>query len=58
MPWTAADAQSHTKLANTPAKQATWAKVANSALDRGDGDASAIRQANSVIEKQSQRRWI
>ncbi len=56
MPWKASDAQSHTKLANTPAKQKQWASVANSALADCDGDvkeceASAIRQANSAIKK-------
>ncbi len=56
MPWTASDAQSHTKLANTPAKQKQWAKVANAALAGCDGEkdkceASAIQQANSVIKE-------
>jgi len=58
MPWKASDAQSHTKIANTPAKQKRWAAVANSALasckgDRKKCEASAIRQANSVIGKAS-----
>jgi len=57
MPWTAKDAEGHTKKANTPKKQKTWAKVANSALKRclaqdrsqEECEASAIRQANKVV---------
>ena len=59
MPWTAADAASHTKKADTPAKQKKWAAVANDALARcldDDGDqatceAAAIKQANAVAGK-------
>jgi len=61
MPWKASDAQSHTKLADTPAKQAQWAEIANDALERctskggevKECEASAIRQANSVVKKSS-----
>ena len=49
MPWSASDAISHTKKADTPAKRRRWAAVANSALKGGDSEASAIRQANAVI---------
>jgi len=60
MPWKASDAQSHTKLADTPAKQKRWAAIANSALAACKGDvkkceASAIRQANSVIKKTAKK---
>ena len=59
MPWTAADAKGHTGKADTAAKRKRWAEVANDALQRcldkgGNQDeceASAIRQANSVIAK-------
>ncbi len=59
MPWTASDAERHTRAANTPKKREQWASVANSALQRclDDGgekdqcEASAIRQANSVVAK-------
>lgn len=51
MPWTARDAYRHTKKASTPGAQSRWAKVANAALERGDDEASAIRQANAVIGK-------
>jgi hypothetical protein len=57
MPWKPSDAQSHTRAADTPKKQAQWAEVANSALSRcledgGEKDkceASAVRQANAVV---------
>jgi hypothetical protein len=51
MPWTAADAASHTKAADTDARRELWAKVANAALERGDSEASAIRQANAAVNK-------
>ena len=53
MPWTAADATSHTKEANTPKKKKTWAEVANKALEGGASEASAIKQANQVVADMS-----
>lgn len=51
MPWTARDAFSHTRKANTPALQARWATVANDALSKNKGDeAAAIRIANAAID--------
>lgn len=52
MPWTARDAYRHTKKAATPHLQSMWSKVANSALEQGRDEATAIREANSVIAKQ------
>jgi hypothetical protein len=49
MPWSAADASSHTKKADTPAKKKRWAAVANAALGSGSSEGSAVRQANAVI---------
>jgi hypothetical protein len=59
MPWVAADAQKHTKKADTPKKQQGWAKAANARLktcmaDGGDQDeceASAIKVANAAVSK-------
>jgi len=59
MPWTAKDAEKHTKKADTDKKRRQWASVANSALEscmkegksQKDCEASAIRQANSVISE-------
>ncbi len=49
MPWTARDAYRHTKKANTPHLQNQWSKVANSALEGGADEASAIKQANAAV---------
>lgn len=49
MPWTAKDAYSHTKKANTPALQAQWMTIANSHLQKTGDEASAIRIANDAI---------
>ncbi len=52
MPWTAADAKSHTKKADTPAKQKKWAKIANDALKEYDGDeGKAIAVANAAMDR-------
>ena len=59
MPWTAADAEGHTKKANTAAKQKEWAKVANNARaqcvkaggEPEECDGRAIRIANAAMEE-------
>jgi hypothetical protein len=53
MPWSARDAYSHTKQANTPSLQRQWAHVANSELEKHGDDARAIRAANSVVARGS-----
>lgn len=52
MPWTSKDAYRHTKKASTPQLQSMWSKVANSALESGRDEATAIREANAVVAKQ------
>jgi hypothetical protein len=52
MPWTPEDAGGKTKKANTPKRKRQWAHVANSALERGESDKSAIMQANGVLKKE------
>lgn len=49
MPWKASDATKHTKKADTPSKQAAWAKTANSVLKESGDEAKAIRIANSSV---------
>jgi hypothetical protein len=57
MPWTAKDADSHTKKADTPEKKKKWAAAANSAREKAlkdgksekEADAAAIRIANSSL---------
>lgn len=51
MPWTAKDAERHTKKATTPSEKKQWAKVANSVLKDGGSDSKAIRIANASIKK-------
>jgi hypothetical protein len=53
MPWTAADAQAHTRRAATPRLRRLWADVANAALARGDGDGDAIREANAAVAREA-----
>jgi uncharacterized protein YdaT len=54
MPWTAKDARSHTKKADTPKKKHQWAKVANAALKEYGGDEGrAVRVANAAVKKSS-----
>ena len=54
-PWAPSDATKHSKAADTPKKQQTWAKVANDALKRcqekgeGDCEGRAVRVANEAI---------
>jgi uncharacterized protein YdaT len=51
MPWTAEDAERHTKKADDLRRQRMWAEIANSVLsDTGDGG-RAIREANAAIAK-------
>jgi hypothetical protein len=51
MPWTAADAERHTHLADTPAKKRQWAHVANNVLQQTGDDARAIRAANAAVHE-------
>lgn len=51
MPWTAKDARRHTKKADTPARQKTWARVANDVLSRTGDEARAAKMANGVIKR-------
>lgn len=58
MPWRASDSKRHTKKADTPKKQKQWSSVANSALDSGDSEGSAVRQANGVVAKDGKKGWV
>lgn len=51
MPWSATDAPRHNKRADTPAKRALWAKVANEELARHGNDGRAIRAANAAVDR-------
>lgn len=56
MPWTAADAKGKTHKADTPAKQAAWAHVANSVLHKTGDEARAVREANAAVANIGKRR--
>lgn len=57
MPWTAADAQKHTGEADTPARQALWADIANRVLRKTGDEGRAISEANAVVAtKQTRKR--
>ena len=55
MPWNSGDATSHTKKADSLAKQRAWARIANSVLKQclkkgqGDCEGRAIRIANAAV---------
>jgi uncharacterized protein YdaT len=49
MPWTAEDAERHTKKADTPKRQRMWAEIANSVLAETGDEGRAIREANAAV---------
>lgn len=49
MPWTADDSYGKTHKANTPKRKRMWAHVADSVLERGGSEKSAIMQASGVV---------
>jgi uncharacterized protein YdaT len=54
MPWTMGSARQHTKAAKSPKQKRQWAHVANSMLERGSSEGSAIRAANAVVKRGKQ----
>lgn len=56
MPWTARDAQRHTKRAKTKLDQGRWASIANRVLRETGDEARAIRTANAVLAKRKGKR--
>ena len=54
MPWTADEAERHTRKATTSALQELWAKVANESLERTGDEGRAIREANAVVARQAE----
>lgn len=55
MPWTPKEATGFTKKAKSPKAKRQWAHVADSALARGESDATAIKEANGVVKRRRQR---
>jgi hypothetical protein len=54
MPWTADDAERHTRKATSWELKELWAKVANDALERTGNEGRAIREANAVVKRQAE----
>jgi hypothetical protein len=58
MPWSSADARRHTHKADTAAKAAAWAHVANATLRRTQDEGQAVREANAVVERIGKHRKV
>lgn len=54
MPWTADDAERHTRKATTSELRRLWAQVANECLERTGDEGRAIREANAVVARQAE----
>jgi uncharacterized protein YdaT len=51
VPWGKGDARRHTKKAKSDVRKRQFAHVANSMLERGASEGSAIRAANAAVKK-------
>ena len=54
MPWSANDAERHTRKATTSELRELWAKIANECLERTGDEGRAIREANSVVARRTE----
>jgi hypothetical protein len=55
MPWTPYGAERHTHKATTLELKQLWAKVANETLEHTGDEARAVREANAVVARQTER---
>ena len=55
MPFKPKDALSHTKKAKSKTAKRQFAHVANSMLERGASEASAIKAANAAVKKRKRK---
>lgn len=55
MPWDAKDASRHTKKAKSPKAKRQWSHVANSMLQRGYPEGTAIAAASGVVKKRKDK---
>ena len=55
MRWISNDAEKHTHKANASALKDLWAKVANESLEKTGDEGRAIREANAVVARQSDK---
>ena len=56
MPWGPSDAELKDKKANTPGKKKQWSAVANSVLARSGDEGRAVKTANGILKRASERR--
>jgi hypothetical protein len=55
MPWTAEDAERHTKKADNAKRQRMWAEIANSVLAETGDEGRAIREANAMVGRDHEK---
>jgi hypothetical protein len=55
MPWTAKDAQRHTKKAKSNEASRQWAEVANKVLSETGDEGRAVREANAAVAKRKKK---
>jgi hypothetical protein len=55
MPWTAEDAERHTKKADSAKRQRMWAEIANSVLAETGDEGRAIREANAMVGRDHEK---
>ena len=55
MPWKPVEATRFTKKAKSKTAEKQWSIVADSALARGESDATAIKMANAVVKRRKKK---
>ena len=55
MPWTAEDAERHTRKADSAKRQRMWAEIANSVLAETGDEGRAIREANAMVGRDHEK---
>ena len=55
VPWTAEDAERHTKKADSAKRQRMWAEIANSVLAETGDEGRAIREANAMVGRDHEK---
>lgn len=56
MPWTPADAKSHTKAAKSKTAKRQWSDVADKVLAKTGDEGRAVREANAVVKRRKTKR--
>lgn len=56
MPWTPKDSARHTVKAKSQVAKTQWAGVANKVLEETGDEGRAVRSANAVIKRRTEKR--